>query len=127
METTQHAPVARPILLVAFVTLLSWLGLVLHNRYELPQLTLLNPQNSLTGLVSLLLFVGWWRLPYRRLTAALLLIWALLHLIGGGLISVLPLPVLPFAPEQSGGHYLSHLSYGLAQLPLIAVMARQLR
>jgi hypothetical protein len=42
-----------------------------------------------------------------------------LHLIGGAILSVLPLGFLPFAPEQSPSHYLSHLIYGVTQLPLI--------
>ncbi|HRJ44162.1 MAG: hypothetical protein KJZ86_06525 [Caldilineaceae bacterium] len=42
------------------------------------------------------------------------------------MISVLPLALLPFDPEQSLGHYGSHILYFLAQLPLIWVMTRQL-
>ncbi len=117
----------RLIGLVAAVTLLAWLGEYIHNLVEMPQMTLLSPENSLTGLVSLLLFVGWWLLPYKRITASLLLIWALLHLIGGAVITVIPFPFLPFDPEQNLKHYLAHIFYGLAQLPLLWAMLRQLR
>jgi hypothetical protein len=41
-------------------------------------------------------------------------------------LSVLPLPLWPFYPEQTTGHYISHLIYGAAQLPLIWVLWREL-
>ena len=108
---------------VAILAALSWLGEVLHNAVELPQLTLLSPENFLPGLVSVLLFLIWWRAPAKRAPAAVLFLWAAIHLVFGAILSVLPLPILPFAPEQTPGHYLSHLVYGLAQLPLLVVMA----
>lgn len=37
------------------------------------------------------------------------------------------LPGLPFYPEQTIAHYLSHLLYGLAQLPLIIIMIVEIR
>jgi len=49
----------------------------------------------------------------------------ILQLIGGAILSVLPLPILPFVPEQSPDHYISHAVYGLAQLPLIVVALRE--
>jgi hypothetical protein len=69
--------------LVAALLALSWLGLFVHNSIELPSLNLLSPENSLPALVAVILFVGWWLLPTRRLAAALLLVWGLLHLVGG--------------------------------------------
>ena len=48
----------------------------------------------------------------------LMLGWTMLNLLGGGL-SVLPLPFLPFVPEQSFRHYAFHALYGLSQLPLL--------
>ncbi len=68
--------------LVAALLALSWFGLFVHNAIELPSLNLLSPENSLPALVAVLLFVGWWLLPTRRLAAALLLVWGLLHLVG---------------------------------------------
>jgi hypothetical protein len=107
------------VVLVAALTLVSWLGEVIHNALELPQLSLLSPENSLPGLVGLLLFFAWWRLPNKRLAAIALMAWAALHLVGGAILSVIPFSFLPFYPEQSLGHYAAHLVYGLAQLPLI--------
>jgi hypothetical protein len=112
---------------VAAFVLCSWLGEYVHNLVETPQMGLFSPENSLTFLVSLLLFVGWWILPYKRLIASLLLTWALLHLIGGAVVTVIPFPFLPFYPEQNLRHYLAHIFYGLAQLPLLWAMFRQLR
>ena len=116
----------RPAALVAIFTALSWLGEYVHNLFELPQLTLLSPENSVPALISLALFLAWWLTPYRRAAAVLLLAWAVLHLAGGAVLSVLPLPFLPFYPEQSLQHYAAHAIYGLAQLPLIFELGRQL-
>ena len=117
----------RQVGIVAALTALSWLGEVVHNAYELPKLTLLSPENSLPGLVSLILFLVWWLLPNKRLGAILLLVWGTLHLVGGAIITIIPFGFLPFYPEQSLGHYAAHLAYGLAQLPLIGVMISQMR
>jgi hypothetical protein len=113
--------------LVAALLAVSWLGLFAHNSTELPSLNLLSPENSLPALVAVLLFVGWWLLPTRRLAAALLLVWGLLHLMGGAIVTVIPFSFLPFVPEQDFTHYFAHFLYGLAQLPLIWVMIQQLR
>jgi hypothetical protein len=77
--------------------------------------------------VSLALFLAWWRWPARRWTAGALVVWGGLHLVGGGVLSVLPLPFLPFVPAQTPLHYAMHGVYTLAQLPLIVAMWRQLR
>ena len=117
----------RQIGLVATFTVLAWLGEYVHNLAELPLLTVLSPENSIPALVFLLLFAGWWWLPYKRVTAILIIVWAILHLVGGAIITVIPFPFLPFYPEQSLRHYLAHLFYGLTQLPLIGIMALQIR
>ena len=117
----------RRVGLVAAFSVLAWLGEYVHNLYELPQLTLLSPANSLPGLVFLILFAGWWLLPYKRILAILIIVWAGLHLVGGAIVTVIPFAFLPFYPEQSLGHYLAHIFYGLAQLPLIGIMLRQIR
>jgi Na+/melibiose symporter-like transporter len=113
--------------LVAALLALAWLGLFLHNSIELPSLNVLSPENSLPALVAVLLFAGWWLLPTRRLAAALLLVWGLLHLVGGAIVTVIPFSFLPFVPDQDFIHYFAHFLYALAQLPLIGVMIQQMR
>ncbi|HEV2124187.1 MAG TPA: alpha/beta fold hydrolase, partial [Chloroflexota bacterium] len=62
----------------------------------------------------------WWLFPSTRAVAgAVLALTGVLQLIGGAIISVLPLPFLPFEPDQSLHHYLSHAAFGLAQIPLL--------
>lgn len=112
--------------LVILLTFVSWLGEYLHNLFELPQLTLLSPENSLPALVSAALVLAWCLLPAKQLPTFALLVWAFIHLLGGGLLSVLPLPFLPFSPAQTLSHYLTHGLYGLAQLPLIILLLGQL-
>ncbi|RME80408.1 MAG: hypothetical protein D6775_16240, partial [Caldilineae bacterium] len=86
------------------------------------------PTSVLPGLVSLALLVGCSMQPRRRrLWTWLLCGWAGVHLVGGAILSVLPLPIWPFYPEQSAGHCLSHVIYGLAQLPLMWVLLKENR
>jgi hypothetical protein len=117
----------RPVRQIAAFTLLSWLGEYVHNMVDLPQLTLLSPENSIPALISALLFLAWWRLPYNRMTTLALLGWAFLHLIGGAVLTIIPFDFLPFYPAQTPTHYLMHVIYGAAQLPLIIALIRQLR
>ena len=126
MKKTSSLTADRSHGLVAALLALSWLGLFVHNSIELPALNLLSAENSLPALVAVLLFAGWWLLPTRRLAAALLLVWGLLHLVGGAIVTVIPFSFLPFVPEQDFIHYFAHFLYGLAQLPLIGVMIQQM-
>lgn len=127
MKKTSSLTADRSHGLVAALLALSWLGLFVHNSIELPALNLLSAENSLPALVAVLLFAGWWLLPTRRLAAALLLVWGLLHLVGGAIVTVIPFSFLPFVPDQNFTHYFAHFLYGLAQLPLIGVMIQQIR
>lgn len=114
--------------LVAVLLFLSWAGAYIHTTIEL-QLPVWRPENGIPALIGLGLFLGWRRQPQRRrLWTWLLLAWtAGAHLFVGALLSVIPLPVWPFVPEQSAGHYISHVIYGIAQLPLIWVLWQALR
>jgi len=72
--------------------------------------------------VQITLFVVWWLSPRARTRAGIaLVLTGVLQLIGGAILSVLPLSFLPFMPEQSLSHYLSHVVLGIAQIPLIVV------
>lgn len=125
MQITRLPP--SRIALVGLLTLLSWLGAYIHTTLEL-QLPVWRPENSIPALVGLVLFLGWWRQPnWRRAWTWLLLVWtAGAHLLIGAVLSVMPLPLWPFFPEQSTGHYVSHVIYGVAQVPLLWVLWKQI-
>jgi prepilin signal peptidase PulO-like enzyme (type II secretory pathway) len=91
----------RPVGWIAGFIILSWLGLYIHNRIELPQISLLSPENSSMALLAIILFLIWWWVPSRRIPAVLLLVLGMVHLVGGGIISVMPFKFLPYSPEQS--------------------------
>lgn len=116
----------RPVVWIFVCIVISWLGEFFHNRIELPQITLFSPENSMMAVLGVALFLLWWRLPGSKVPAVLLLFLGMLHLVGGAVISVIPFTFLPYYPEQSLQHYFSHVFYGLAQLPLIAVMFWQI-
>jgi len=63
----------------------------------------------------------------RRPAAWLLLAWGWLHLVGGAVLSVLPLPILPFRPAQTVYHYAFHVLYGAAQIPLLITLSHRSR
>ena len=62
---------------IALLTLVSWAGGFIHTVLELPQLGLTSPEHIIPAVISLVLFLAWWRLPYKRLTTLVLLSWAL--------------------------------------------------
>jgi hypothetical protein len=70
--------------------------------------------------------VAWLRADRQRSLTKALLATGVIQLFGGAIISVLPLPILPYVPDQSVQHYISHVGYGIAQLPLIWVTSRAL-
>lgn len=114
------------VLFVAAVVL-SWLGFFVHNIADLPGQGILSPESLYPTLVFAVLLGLWFAPAVRTVTTWLLLAWAILHLLGGAVLSVLPLPILPFVPEQSFYHFAFHGLYGLLQLPLIVLGVRALR
>ena len=86
---------------------------------------MLSPETSIPALISLLLFLACWLLPMKRTTYVALLSWALISLVVGGILSVIPFPFWPFHPAQTLFHYSMHVLYGLAQLPLILLLVRR--
>lgn len=105
---------------------LSWLGLAIHNWADLGAQVLPGPETVAPTAVYLLLAAAWMT-PARRPAAWLMLLWGWLHLIGGGLLSVLPIPLWPFQPEQSLHHYAFHVIYAAAQVPLVVALSAFLR
>jgi thiamine transporter ThiT len=106
--------------------LLSWASMLAHNLFELP-LTPLDLENSGPLIVDVLLALAFALRPGSHNVMLGILAWGLLNLLVGGVVSVLPLAVLPFVPEQSASHYLVHVVYALGQVPLVVLAFRALR
>jgi hypothetical protein len=121
--TDRRLPSAAALVLASAI---AAAGMVAHNVFEFGPAFLLDPQTliplAIFGLFALLA----WARPANAVVHVALLAWALLNLVGGGILSVLPLGLFPFQPEQSLGHYATHVIYGVAQLPLAVVAARAL-
>jgi hypothetical protein len=100
---------------------LAWVGLWMHEFYRVPSALGLTLDGSLPLLaIAIVLLVWRLRAADKRAATWALLIFGLINGIGG-FLSVLPLPFLPFAPEQTLEHYLVHIWYALCQAPLIVV------
>jgi hypothetical protein len=103
--------------------LVAWLGMFLHNMADLP-ISAASPENILPGIIWITFLWLWvWD---RRWSVVVGLGWAGLNLLGA-FLTVLPLPVLPFAPEQSVRHYLFHALYAVTQLPVLYLLVRERR
>ena len=116
-------PSAAAVVLASFI---AAAGMLAHNVLEFGPAFLLRPETAIPlaifGLFALLACAR----PANAVAHVLLLAWALLNLVGGGILSVLPVGLFPFQPEQSLEHYGAHVIYALAQLPLVVVAARAL-
>jgi hypothetical protein len=117
-------PSGRWIWVMSIVVAVAWLGLYVHNIAELPGQSLISPESFGPLIFSATLFAIWFW--WRRIGAWLLLVWAAVNVLGA-ILTVLPLPILPFEPEQSVSHYLFHVLYGATQLPLIWAAIASLR
>lgn len=112
-------------MLFVAVTIAS-LGLVAHNLLSLPP-----PLLSLETVGPLVVYAGLFAWYHRSdgssAARAVLLLWTAVNLVIGGILTALPLPILPFVPEQTLGHYLAHAIYALAQAPLLWLLIRPAR
>ena len=118
----------RPVSRVAMgaALALSALSMLAHNLYELP----LSPtalENSGPIAFAALLAGAYAMWPDSKVVAAGAFGWGALNLVIGGIVSVLPLSILPFVPEQSITHYAAHVVYAVGQIPLVALGYRALR
>ena len=111
---------------VGLASALSWGTMLAHNLDELP-LAIGDLENSGPLAIALVLGVDDWRRGGSRVVQWALLGWALLSLVIGGVVTVLPLAILPFTPEQSLSHYLAHVVYTLGQVPLTLLAIAALR
>jgi hypothetical protein len=119
-------PVQAPPATIVAAAGTSWLGFIIHNVGELPAGALLGPDTIAPTAVYLLLLGSWWW-PGPRTASWLLLGWGWLQAVGGGLLSVLPLPLWPFQPEQTPKHYALHAIYAALQAPLLITLTRHVR
>jgi hypothetical protein len=125
-----NRPEPRATLLLGAAVAVAILGSLAHNVIEFGLTPMLASRNGElpTVLLWIVGFLVWWRVPQVRLPAAwFLVVLALLNLIGGAIITVIPFGFLPFEPEQTLTHYLSHVIYGVAQLPVLALLAQEIR
>ena len=117
-------PVSRVAMAAALA--LSALSMLAHNLYELP-LSPIDLENSGPILFAAILGLAYAVRPDSKVVAAAALGWGVLNLVIGGIVSVLPLPILPFVPEQSATHYGAHVVYAVGQVPLVILSYRALR
>ena len=110
---------------VALAVALAWLGLLIHNAVEFPNMALSRPEYSAPALAWLALFLTWLLVHHAGWPSNLLFAWGTISL-AGAVITVLPLPILPFRPEQSLRHYGVHIIYAVTQLPILRLMWKTL-
>jgi hypothetical protein len=112
---------------VAAFGLLAYVGALAHNVISLPQLPPLSVENIGPLIVYAALIASYWAWPRSRLVTALLVSWTVVNVLIGGVVTVLPLPFLPFVPEQTPTHYVAHVIYIAAGLPLTIASLRIFR
>ena len=112
---------------IAFASVIAAAGMMAHNVFEFGPAFLASSETlipvAIFGLLALLARAR----PDNIVVLVVLLGWALLNLVGGGILSVLPLGLFPFTPEQSLGHYGAHVVYAVAQIPLVVVAVAAIR
>jgi hypothetical protein len=122
--TDRRIPAAAAVVLASAIGVA---GMIAHNVLEFGPGFLGSAETLIpVGIYVLLALLAWPR-PANMVVHVCLVVWALLNLVGGGILSVLPLGLFPFEPEQSLGHYGAHVIYAVAQLPLVIVAVRALR
>ena len=114
------------LVLVIGATVLGWAGFFVHNVADLPGQSVRSPETLYPTVLTLTLLVLSLIPATRTFGIWSLLAWTGLNLVGGTL-SVLPLPFLPFAPQQSLEHYAFHGLYALTQIPLLWLCISWLR
>jgi hypothetical protein len=110
---------------VVFAVAASISGLLVHNIEEFGLSILLGPETWVPVAITVLLGVALLKRPGTGVFVATIG-WAVIVIVVGG-ASVLPLWIWPFTPEQTVSHYVAHLVYALAQLPLLWVGWRGFR
>lgn len=102
---------------------LWWLSVWFHDYREFTGTHGFTPDSLAGGVILLCLLAPFWWSPHSRRWRIVLLVFAAVWTVGEAL-SVLPLPIWPFAPDQSAGHYVTHAVVAAAQIPLIVLLCR---
>lgn len=121
-----HVSAPSPVAIAA-CSAASVSGMLAHNLSEFGPAFLLGPETLLPVVLYAVLVVFAGREASGIWVRVALVAWVLLNLVVGGVVSVLPLAILPFIPEQTGGHYAAHLVYAVAQVPLLLIAIRAVR
>jgi hypothetical protein len=96
-------------------------GMLAHNVLELGPAFLVDPQTLIPLAIFAALAILAARETAGRATWVALFAWSALNLFAGGILSVLPIGLFPFQPDQSLGHYSVHVAYTLSGVPLVLV------
>ncbi len=116
MTEETHRPDAASVLIALGFALLGRLA------HDVAEFGALSGEFWVTGaLIPVGLTTAWWwgfSGSMRDGLAWVLVAWLVLNAVVGGLLSVLPLPIWPFDPAQTLGHYAVHAIYAVSQLPL---------
>ena len=114
-----RSPPSAPAVLVASAIAAG--GMLAHNVLDLGPAFLVDPQTLIPLGIFVTLAILAARETAGRATWLALLGWGALNLVVGGILSVLPIGLFPFEPEQSLEHYGAHALYTLTQVPLVVV------
>jgi hypothetical protein len=98
----------------------AWLGAWFHNLRESAGTNGLTADTAAELVVLVVLIALTWCIPHALWPRAILLGCALVWCVGGTM-SVLPLPIWPWIPEQSVSHFATHILVVGAQSPLIVL------
>jgi hypothetical protein len=96
-------------------------GMLAHNALELGLAFLVDPQTLIPLGIFAVLAILAARAAAGTGTWLALFAWGALNLVAGGILSVLPIGLFPFQPEQTPGHYGVHALYALTGVPLVTV------
>jgi hypothetical protein len=85
---------------IVVASVIAAAGMVAHNVFEFGPAFVLNPETLIPLAIFGLLAVLALAMPANAIVHVLLLAWAVLNLVGGGILSVLPLGLFPFQPRR---------------------------